>query len=94
MAKKTALSVVREALEGGFADQISRKKNGNILLRRGYFYTNGKTEEDFEKRVLAVLHKANVSSKVVDIGNNWAPFKGGASIARQSHWWVELEVFV
>lgn len=94
MAKKTALSVVRGALEGGVADQVTRKKNGNILLRRGYFYTRGKTEEDFEKGVLAVLHEANVSSKVVDRGNHWAPFKGAASIANQSHWWVELEVVV
>ena len=94
MAKKTALSVVREVLEGGVADQVSRKKNGNILLRKGYFYTHGRNEEDFEKRVLAKLHEADISSKVVDLGNHWAAFKGGASIARQSHWWVELEVTV
>jgi hypothetical protein len=94
MAKKTALGLVREALDCGVADQISRNKDGTIMVRRGYFYRMNKSVSEFEESVLFYLHSANVSSKVIDSGDHWAPFRGGSSVARNSHFWVQLEVIV
>lgn len=72
------------------ADQISRQKDGSIMFRRGYFYRHGCTAEKFRDAVSAELTKANIVHTVVDHGDHWAPFNGGASLARSSHFYVRV----
>jgi hypothetical protein len=68
-------------------DSISIK-NGVITVRRGYFYSGGKTAQDFADRIQRDIPEA----KIIDYGEHWAAFKGGASVAKQSHWWVKFTV--
>jgi len=90
MKTKSSMSIVRDALSPG--RNIGRKANGNIVVRRGYFYTNGCTAEKFCENVAVELDHAGVKYSIVGHGDHWAPFRGGASVANSSHWWVELRV--
>ena len=78
----TTLKEVKEKLS---ADSYS-VKNGVFTVRRGYFYRMGKTTEDFEKKVLESFPNA----KIVDSGDVWKAFNGGAGIAQNSHWYVKF----
>ncbi len=69
------------------ADTLSKK--GDIYTaRKGYFYTHGKSEDDFAKSI----EQALPSCKIVGKGAHWASFRGGASVANSSHWWVKFEL--
>lgn len=92
--KPATLRKMTSALLGSitFADDITNHKDGTFTLRQGYFYTNGKTEKDFEKSILSSLKKEGYSAvAVIDSGNIWKEFKGGASVKNQSHWWVKIK---
>jgi|GEM_PF-5561629 len=69
------------------ADTVS-KREGVFTARRGFFYTGGKSSEDFRRALTNAIPEA----RVIDCGEHWAPFKGGASVAKQSHWWVRFTV--
>ena len=68
------------------------KRNGIYTVRRGYFYTSGKTTNDFVDRISDVLKQEGVAFEIVDSGNHWAPFRGGASVCNQSHWYVKFSL--
>ena len=87
----TMLSQLKDAT-CTIADQVSRKKNGNYIIRRGYFYTHGYDSDKFRKAVEAVLKRQGINATVVDHGDHWAAFKGSASLANSSHWYVEVKV--
>jgi len=69
------------------ADDISLNKNV-ITVRRAFFYTMGKTADDYVRRVLSEYPEA----KIIDKGEVWKPFKGGASVKTQSHWFVKFRL--
>lgn len=90
MAKqKSAVAMIREL---PWVESVSRNKAGNIVVRRGFYYTNGFTAEKFAERVISGCNKAGLNVTIVGSGEVWKPFKGGASVANNSHWWVELTV--
>ena len=66
------------------------KRSGVFTVRREFFYTHGKTAQDFADRVAAELQEAGYKIDVVDKGEKWAAFRGGASTANSSHWWVKF----
>jgi alpha-amylase/alpha-mannosidase (GH57 family) len=68
------------------ANTLSRR-NGVYTARRGFFYTNRKSSQDFADRIQNRLGQFG-TVVIVDHGEQWKPFKGGASVANQSHWWV------
>jgi hypothetical protein len=80
------------------ADTIGMSK-GDVLLRRGFFYAPSGGSEGFAEMVRSSLqgkvfaHKGQqVMVAVQDHGMVHRPFKGGASVAQQSHMWVRLAV--
>jgi hypothetical protein len=85
------MKAIKNAL-GGYADSISRKRNGNILIRRGFFYRHGVTAESLCNHIEFRLKEAGIRYRLVSYGEVWKPFKGGSTIANSSHWWVELTV--
>jgi hypothetical protein len=91
--KPAAKRKMTSALLGSIvlADDITNHKDGTFTLRRGYYYTNGQTEKDYEKVVLSRLNNEGYSVTVVDSGNVWKEFKGGAAVKNQSHWWVKIK---
>jgi hypothetical protein len=72
------------------SDSIGKKADGTIVVRRGYFYRNGMTSEKFAQIVQGVLARSNIDLTVKEHGDHWAAFRGGASVANSSHFWVEL----
>lgn len=69
------------------ADSIGKNKAGNIIIRRGYFYRHGITVKSFTTQVMDVLGDGY---KLVDSGDHFTAFRGGASVANSSHFWVEV----
>lgn len=86
---KSYIAQVRDALTHS-ADMVSKRKDGTIVIRRGFFYRQGNDAEDFFLHVGKKLKDAGIEFRVKDYGEVWTAFKGGASTAKQSHWWVEL----
>lgn len=64
-------------------------KRGNVItIRKSFFYKHGFTTEMLEAKVLAKFPGATI----VDSGEIWKAFRGGATIAQQSHWFVKFEL--
>lgn len=80
--KKPGTAAVKTALR---VDTASTK-NGVYTIRKGFFYTNGFTAEKLAERVLEAYPEA----KILDKGEVWKPFRGGASVAASSHWFVKF----
>jgi len=74
------------------ADSIYRQKDGTIIFRRGYFYRHGMTPEAFRDKISSSLKKIGIDHSVVDYGDHWTPFNGGASLSRSSHFYVRVRV--
>ena len=81
-----------KATVGSFSsDSISRKRNGNIVIRKTFYYRHGTTADSFLGNIEAKLQNAGIDYTVVDYGEVWKPFKGGSTIANSSHWFVEIK---
>ena len=69
-------------------EHVSRNnKNKSVIVRAGFFYTNGQNATGFAAKIAAKLPEFHV----VDCGQVWKSFIGGAPLKKQSHWWVELK---
>lgn len=82
--KRMSLITIKEQL---YADTLSFK-NGVYTARWGFFYTHGRTSEKYAAKVKAIFPEAII----LDFGKHWAPFRGGASIGRSSHFWVKFKL--
>ena len=69
------------------ADSYS-SKGGVFTVRKGYFYRMSRTGETFKNEVSENIPKANI----IDYGDHWTSFKGGAPLAKSSHWYVKFTV--
>ncbi len=72
------------------AESISKRKDGTVIIRRGFFYRNGYSAEKFSDYVRSALATAGLSATIVDQGEIWKPFRGGSTVANSSHWYVAL----
>ena len=75
---------VRAVLEG-YADTIGRNKDGHIVVRKGFFYTNGMSGEKFADGAVKRLAEAGIRARIVDTATIWKAFRGGATVAQGSH---------
>ena len=75
----------------GIADTVGKTKRGTIVVRRGFFYTNGMNSQKFADGVVAALAKSGITVTLVDSGEKWAAFRGGATVAQGSHFWAEFK---
>ena len=86
----SAVSRVKRAL-GSLADSVGRKRDGSIVIRRGFYYRHGQDAESYRIAVCRCLNKQEgMPYSLKDYGEHWTSFRGGASIDRQSHWFVEI----
>jgi len=98
MSKLSFLKKVRDAFNSeacgdnlfSGVDSIGKRKNGNIIIRRGYFYRHGKDVYDLKMYVENTLRLHGVKYNIVDYGDTWKNFRGDGGVARGSHWWVEI----
>lgn len=73
-------------------DTIGTKKGGNILCRWGYYYSHGMTSIHYVTKIKKLLDQHNIQHRIVNDGDHWAAFSGGASVANQSHFYVEIKI--
>jgi hypothetical protein len=90
--EKSGIQKAIAALRSSYGFDTIGRKGDNILVRKGYFYPNDYDEDTLAAKVLSTLSSAGIKANVIGSGNVWKPFRGGASTAAQSHWWVELKV--
>jgi len=83
--QKMTRKMVWAQLEGLF-DTISLR-NGVFTVRRGFYYRHGTTAEDKANCVKQYLPTA----RIIECGEIWAAFRGNASVADQSHWFVKFD---
>lgn len=75
------------------ADQISKDREGNYIFRKGYYYRPSKmSPDDWAEKISKRLQEAGINNSIVDLGDIWKPFKGGASLKAQSHYYVKIKV--
>jgi hypothetical protein len=89
MSKKEIKIILKTAL---YPDTIGITKDGYIKCCWGFFYTNGVTSEDYVNAVKTLLNKNKIKFNIKDSGEVWKAFKGGASTANQSHWFVVIKI--
>jgi len=68
-------------------DHLS-SRNGIFTARRSYFYGTFESGEKFAESIKEQLPSATI----LEFGNHYAHFKGGAPINKQSHYWVKFTV--
>lgn len=90
---KNKIPTAKELSDAVRADSIG-KSNGLFVFRRGFFYTNGKDASDYEAQVLRDIanYFPAVVAVPVEAGQVYRPFKGGAGVARSSHWFVKVRL--
>ena len=80
--KKITLKDVRENVIAS----THSVRNGVFTVRDSFFYRHGRTEQDLINKVLNAFPNA----KILESGEVWKAFRGGASVASQSHWFVKF----
>lgn len=76
------LSDVKDAIG---CDTIARRA-GVVTVRDEFFYQHGRTSADLVRRVMLACPDATI----LDSGEVWKAFRGGASTANSSHWFVRF----
>jgi len=100
---KITKKILKEKLNEGdcHPDQISELKKEEkerskvFLIMRGFFYTHGRTSDDWKNNVRKALEKnldLDATFIYEDSGEVWKSFRGGASVRSSSHWYVKLRV--
>lgn len=92
MAAKSIVGKVREILLDS-VDSVGKNKDGNIVVRRGYFYRNGQDSGTFAENIKSRLIEGNLNVALVGCSDNWKPFRGGAPVAQQSHFAAEFKIY-
>lgn len=87
---KSIQAHIRENFIG--ADQVSRKRDGTIMVRQSYFYRHGMDSTQFADKVSEFLKEEGIAATVIDSGDHYADFRGGASVAKQSHFWAQVKI--
>ena len=68
------------------ADTLVKHKDGSYTARWGFFYTYGRDEDTY----VAKLKEKFPDVEIIEKGEIWKPFKGGAPVSRQSHWYIKF----
>lgn len=82
----------KEILDLISCDSLSKNKAGNWVARKEFFYTNGRTADGYASTIYRDITNGKGNVVILDQGEVWKPFKGGAPVSKQSHWWVEFKI--
>ena len=81
---KMTLDILNTA--GVCMDTLSKKRNGNYIARRGFFYTNGCSGDSLAGKIKTKFPEVTI----IDSGDHWKPFRGGDTIKQGSHFYVKF----
>ena len=72
-------------------DKVSKHKD-IFTARFGYFYRHGQSGESTRDKVVKRLTDAGIKHTILDYGDYWTPFCGGAPIEKSSHFYVKFTI--
>lgn len=88
MTNRELAKAIRDKVIG--ADSVGVNKAGDVVVRHEFFYTHGNTADKFRDNIVKQLQVLGIEATVVESGEVWKAFRGSASVANQSHWFVVL----
>ena len=95
MTTKALYAIIKNLqTENHFADTVGySSKTDEIIIRKSFFYTHGGSAESLADKIneLLIATSLDGTCKITDKGEVWKDFRGGASVAQQSHWYVKLQ---
>ena len=80
---KSSTKEIKNQLTG--VDTVS-KRNGIFTVRKEFYYRHGMNSETLIDKIKKVFPDVII----IDSGEIWKPFRGGASVANSSHWFVKF----
>ncbi len=84
--KKLTANWLKEHIAG--IDEVVKYK-GAFTFRRGFYYRHGFTSEQLVEKLRSQLPD---NIQIIDSGEIWKDFRGGAPLAKQSHWYVTIKI--
>lgn len=90
MTTTTTNAKFRNVLEEHFSSVSLR--NGEWTVRQPFFYRHNGSPEGVWQKLVKLSGELNVTFTMIDMGEVWKPFKGGAPVTKQSHWFVKFRV--
>lgn len=91
MKTQSTFSKIKKLFTDGLlpgVDMVSRKTDGSVILRKGYYYRHGMDASQFSASVMRLLGQNSVDASFVKSGDQWRPFSGGSTTADSSHFFV------
>lgn len=89
MVDKNLSRWFKENISG--ADDVSFS-NGVYTFRQGYYYRSGGSSGSFAQRISDQLKSLGFKFELINHDDQWRPFKGGASLKAQSHFWAAFKI--
>ena len=89
--KTNKSDIISHLKNNTLADTVGTNKSGNIVARRGFFYPMGMDDTKFANGISNSLKTVGIPHEVVNHGEHYTPFRGGDSVARGSHFYVEIK---
>jgi len=80
------MKLKKEDLTGIPCDTLNKNKSGNYIIRKGFFYRMGMSEDKIVDKLKEKFPEVIIISK----GEKYKSFVGGQSIAQGSHFYVEF----
>ena len=70
------------------------KRPNQFRITRSYFYRHGGSEDALEASIKKILDDKRIKYVIIDKGNNWHSFVGGAKpgSSQDSFWYVVIEI--
>ena len=72
-------------------DSFGTNKQGETTLRWEYFYRHGRSAESYATSVQKIIDAHSLNLMIIDSGDHWAAFRGGASTRNSSHFYVTVK---
>lgn len=89
---KTTIAQIEEIAYKVDVDEVSRSSEGSFVLRKGYFYHPSADLGTWASNItLQLKNLLGIDFVELDRGDEWKPFKGGAPLKKQSHYWVKIK---
>jgi hypothetical protein len=88
MAGSTVQSVRQQLGHASVCPDTLSQRAGVFTVRKGFYYRHGRSADQLAADVLAAVRGA----RLVEVGEVDKPFRGGASVAQSSHFYVRFTV--
>jgi len=83
-----ASEIEKKLIEADIYPSTLSIRKGVVTFRKGFFYTHGNSAVKYAEAIKRVFPQANI----LETQDIWTAFRGGASVAKSSHFLVKFEI--